>query len=45
MSKLREKTKSVRFKLFATMCIAITIIVAFLILINKMFQEQYYLLK
>ena len=43
MSKLREKTKSVRFKLFATMCIAITIIVAFLILINNIVLETFYL--
>ncbi len=43
MTKIREKTKSVRFKLFATMCIVITIIVACLILINNIVLETFYL--
>lgn len=43
MSNLKEKIKSVRFRLFATMCIVITIIVACLILANNVVLETFYL--
>lgn len=43
MSNLKEKVKSVRFKLFATMCVVITIIVACLILANNVVLETFYL--
>ena len=38
MEKLKDKLKSVRFKLFATMCVVIVIIVFCLITINKTFM-------
>ena len=41
MTDIREKTKSVRFKLFATMCTVIAIIVIFLILINNTVRQVY----
>ena len=43
MTKLKEKVKSVRFKLFATMCVVITVIVACLILANNVVLESFYL--
>lgn len=43
MSNFKEKIKSVRFKLFATMCVVITIIVACLILANNIVLETFYL--
>ena len=43
MAKLKEKVKSVRFKLFATMCVVISVIVACLILANNVVLESFYL--
>jgi len=43
MKKIREKVKSVRFRLFFTMCIVITIIVTCLILANNVVLETFYL--
>lgn len=43
MAKLRDKVKSVRFKLFGTMCIVIIAIVLCLIAANNIFLETYYL--
>ena len=42
MGKLKDKLKSVRFKLFATMCVVIVIIVFCLITINKLVLENFY---
>ena len=43
MEKIKEKLKSVRFKLFSTMCIVITIIVTCLIAANNLVLETFYL--
>jgi len=43
MTKIREKIKSVRFKLFFTMCIVITVIVICLIIANNVVLENFYL--
>ncbi len=43
MAKIKEKLKSVRFKLFITMCIVITIIVLCLIVANSVVLETFYL--
>lgn len=43
MTKIKEKIKSVRFRLFATMCVVITIIVGCLILANNVVLETFYL--
>lgn len=43
MANLKEKVKSVRFRLFATMCVVITVIVACLILANNVVLETFYL--
>ncbi len=43
MANLKEKLKSVRFRLFITMCMVITIIVACLILANNVVLETFYL--
>jgi len=43
MSTFKERMKSVRFKLFFTMCIVITIIVLCLILANNVVLETFYL--
>lgn len=40
---MKEKIKSVRFKLFATMCVVITVIVTCLILANNVVLETFYL--
>ena len=42
MGKLKDKLKSVRFKLFATMCVVIVIIVFCLITINNLVLENFY---
>lgn len=43
MANLKERIKSVRFKLFATMCVVIIVIVACLILANNVVLETFYL--
>lgn len=42
MDKIKDKFKSVRFKLFFIMCVVILIIVLFLILINSIVLENFY---
>ncbi len=43
MDKIKDKFKSVRFKLFFTMCVVILIIVLSLILINSIVLENFYI--
>ncbi len=43
MKKIREKLKSVRVRLFVSFCIVVTIIVLFLIIINNVVLETFYL--
>ncbi len=43
MDKLKEKFKSVRIKLFLTLCIVVTIIVLFLVIINNVVLESFYM--
>ncbi len=43
MAKIKKKLKSVRFKLFMTMCIVITFIVLCLIIANSVVLETFYL--
>ena len=43
MDKLKDKFKSIRVKLFLTLCIAVTIIIVFLILTNNFVLETFYL--
>lgn len=43
MDKIKDKFKSVRFKLFFIMCVVILIIVLFLILINSIVLENFYI--
>ena len=43
MEGLKKKTKSVKFKLFFTMCIVITIIVGCLVIANNVVLETFYL--
>ena len=43
MDKIKDKFKSVRFKLFFIMCVVILIIVLFLILINSIVLETFYI--
>jgi len=43
MQKIRDKFKSIRIKLFWTLCIVVTIIIAFLILTNNFVLETFYL--
>lgn len=43
MDKIEDKFKSVRFKLFFIMCVVILIIVLFLILINSIVLENFYI--
>ena len=43
MDKKKDKFKSVRFKLFFIMCVVILIIVLFLILINSIVLENFYI--
>lgn len=43
MAKIRDKIKSVRFKLFMTMCMVITIIVVCLIIANNVVLKNFYI--
>lgn len=43
MAQLKEKMKSVRAKLFFTLCIVVVIIIAFLIIANNFVLETFYL--
>lgn len=43
MDKIKNLMKSVRFKLFSMLCIAVAIIIVFLILINSFVLETFYL--
>ena len=43
MEKLKKNLKSVRFKLFLTLCIVIAIIVFCLVMINSVVLESFYL--
>ncbi len=43
MEQIREKFKSIRIKLFLTLCIVVIIIIAFLILTNNFVLESFYL--
>ena len=43
MGNIREKFKSIRIKLFLTLCIVVVIIIAFLILTNNFVLESFYL--
>lgn len=43
MKKIRERFKSVRVRLFLTLCTVIIIVILFLILINNMVLETFYL--
>ena len=43
MSKIKRNFKSVRFRLFFTMCIIITIIILVLVIINSVVLESFYL--
>lgn len=43
MEQLKNKFKSIRVKLFLTLCIAVIIIIAFLILTNNFILETFYL--
>ena len=43
MSQVRNKFKSIRVKLFLTLCVAVIIIIAFLILTNNFVLESFYL--
>ena len=43
MSKTKKNCKSIRFRLFFTMCFAIAIIVLFLIIVNSVVLESFYL--
>lgn len=43
ITNIKEKFKSVRIKLFFTLCVTITIIIVFLILINSIVLETYYI--
>ncbi len=43
MEKLKDKLKSVRVKLFLSLCIVVIIIVLFLIIINSVVLESFYL--
>jgi len=43
IANIKEKFKSVRVKLFMTLCITITVIIVFLILINSIVLETYYI--
>lgn len=43
MDKIKDKFKSVRFKLFFIMCVVILIIVLFLLLINSIVLENFYI--
>ena len=43
MGKLKDKFRSVRIKLFLTLCIVVIIIIAFLIITNNFVLETFYL--
>ncbi len=43
MEKLKEKFKSIRVKLFVSLCIVVILIVLFLIIINNVVLESFYL--
>ena len=43
MEKVRKSIKSVRIKLFFTLCMVITTIVLILILVNNVVLEKFYL--
>ena len=43
MDKIKEKLKSVRFKLFLVMCIVIIFIILCLILVNSVVLETFYM--
>lgn len=43
MKNIKEKLKSIRIKLFLTLCIVVVIIIAFLILTNNIVLESFYL--
>ena len=43
MEHIKEKFKSIRIKLFLTLCIVVIIIIAFLILTNNFVLESFYL--
>ncbi len=43
MNYLKEKLKSVRIRLFLTLCVVVAIIVLFLIIINNVILESFYL--
>ena len=43
MEKLRERLKSVRFKLFLVMCVVIAFIILCLILVNSIVLERFYM--
>lgn len=43
MEQIKEKFKSIRIKLFLTLCIVVIIIIAFLILTNNFVLESFYL--
>jgi len=43
MAQLKEKMKSIRVKLFLTLCVVVVIIIAFLIIANNFVLETFYL--
>lgn len=43
MEKIRQAVKSVRLKLFFTLCITITLIIVLLVLVNNVVLEKFYL--
>ena len=43
MNRVKDKFKSIRIKLFVTLCIVVVIIIAFLILTNNFVLESFYL--
>lgn len=43
MKQLKEKMKSIRVKLFVTLCMAVVIIIVFLVLANNIILETFYL--
>lgn len=43
ITKVKNKFQSIRIKLFATLCASVAIIIAFLILVNSVILETYYI--
>ncbi len=43
MGKLKKKIKSIRFRLFLSLCLVVMLIVTFLIIVNNFILESYYL--